>query len=145
MAQGGVSSYWWEGPAYGLWALTRAGLAPATLSAEAAEALRGSHEPPELAMALAAAFRLGVDRSLIARKTKELLRSQLHDGSWPCAPCLRVTAPTWTGPGEDAPGRRYADRRRIFSTAHAVAALQAVRQGPSRRRDSEETASDAGP
>ena len=55
-----------------------------------------------------------------------LLRAQHPDGSWSCEPCLRVTDPTHYRAGPEAPGLVFGDRRRVFSTAHAVAALQAV-------------------
>jgi hypothetical protein len=50
----------------------------------------------------------------------------LGDGSWPCAPCLRVTDPHEHVTHPHLRGTCYADGRRIFSTAHAVAALASV-------------------
>jgi hypothetical protein len=121
------ASYWWVGSAYGVWVRARTGLRGADLQAAAAELLAGSRTTPELAQALAAASLLGgTDQATLIGGLRQLVSMQLADGSWPCSACLRVTDPTEIEVGPDLRGRRYADGTRIFSTAHALAALQAA-------------------
>jgi hypothetical protein len=119
------ASYWWSGTAYGLWAQARAGLLEPRAEASIREAVATEHSAPQLAMALSAATALGL-RDAVDEAAGRLLIQQLADGSWPCAPCLRVTSPKVhvAAPGDGAAlGPSYADATRIFSTAHAVAAL----------------------
>jgi hypothetical protein len=122
------ASYWWPGPAYGLWAMARAGVPGVHLGETVAAACRGAREAPHVSMALVSALRHNVDPSTIGLTIARLLRLQLDDGSWPCAPCLRVTSPDCTASGGDAPGPVYADHWRVLSTAHSVAALHAARR-----------------
>jgi hypothetical protein len=121
------ASYWWAGAAYGVWVRARTGLRTAELQAAAAQLLATSTSTPDLAQALAAcALLCDDDRAALSAGTQRLMRMQLSDGSWPCSACLRVTDPAELEAGLDLRGRCYADRTRIFSTAHAVAALHAV-------------------
>lgn len=123
------ASYWWPGPEYGLWIRGRIGILhdPRTAGAVSA-ALTDTRPAPHGAQLLAAALALGREEEpepLVESAAAHLVRTQLADGSWPCAPCLRVTDPRETETHADLRGRVYADGRRVFSTAHAVAALQA--------------------
>lgn len=118
------ASYWWHGAAYGVWARTRAGLQSVALSEAAAKILATSQTTPELAHALAAASLIGaLDRRTLKEAVLRLLKCQLSDGSWPCEACLRVTDRTEMATAPQLRGPCYSDDRRIFSTAHAVAAL----------------------
>jgi len=125
-ANASVPSYWWNGQQYGLWALARASLLDERFTSAITDPLDLSHEAPDLPMALTAALSVGANRGLVAAKLDHLLSLQLDDGSWPCARCLRVTDSKVHSPDSDTGGRRYADKRRVFSTAHAIAALQVV-------------------
>lgn len=123
-AEGGVlPSYWWPGLGYGIWAQTRAGLVtPRTVQAATA-LLRTRPRPSFMSMALTAALEGPLDTPALSNARGELLAMQAHDGSWPCEPCLRVTDPRCHQAGSQLPGRVVPDRRRVFSTVHAVAAL----------------------
>lgn len=81
---------------------------------------------PQLAMALTAAVTLGSFEPEVYAAVRRMLAAQLVDGSWPGGPCLRVTSPQYRDAGQAASGMVVADRRRVFATAHAVAALQCV-------------------
>jgi hypothetical protein len=123
------ASYWWVGAAYGVWVRARTGLRSIGLSRAAAELVSTSMTTPELAQAVAAASMLpGTDRAALVGAARRLLSTQLADGSWTCSASLRLTDPTELDVGPDLRGRRYADGTRTFSTAHALAALQAVRR-----------------
>jgi hypothetical protein len=124
--RGAVPSYWSPGPAYGLWAQARAQLATDRTRATAAALLDRRPAPPFLPMLIvAAADAMGPGSKATAAGF--LLAQQRRDGSWGCAPCLRLT--DWREPTAryGARGRVYRDRRRLFSTIHAVAALSHVR------------------
>jgi hypothetical protein len=121
------ASYWWLGPHYGLWARARTGLRPPKLADAVATALLGTRATPQVAQVLAAASALRLDlRSLETEAARQLLRTQRSDGSWPCSPCLRLTEPSEIETHAELQGRCYGDGWRVFSTAHAVAALQAT-------------------
>ena len=121
------ASYWWLGPQYGLWARARTGLHSPRLAQAVATAFADARSTPQIAQTLAASVALQVaHQPLEAEATLQLLRTQLSDGSWPCSPCLRATEPSEMKTGLIMRGQCYADQRRIFSTAHAVAAAQAV-------------------
>ncbi len=124
---GVLPAYWWSDDAYALWLQARTG----SLTVEAAPAVRVLLDSavgcPQLAMVLTAAVTLGGFESDVDAAVRRILAAQLADGSWPCAPCLRVTSPQYHGAGQAAPGMVVADRRRVFATAHALAALQCVR------------------
>lgn len=123
---GPTPAYWWPGYGYGLWLdrlLDRPPPAADVL-------LRVLDEPPHAAPWLT--FGLGaalgrVPRAAVETAVRRLLAQQLADGSWPCAPCLRVTRRSYRRAGPDAPGVLFADGWRVFSTVHAVAALAAAR------------------
>lgn len=123
---GVLRSYWWSDPAYALWLQARVGL----LSAQAAPALQALLASgcacPQLPMALSAALRLDDHEFDCALATRRILAAQLADGSWPCAPCLRVTDNRVFDASPEAAGLVAADKRRVFATAHAVAALHAM-------------------
>lgn len=125
VGEGGVlPAYWWSDNAYALWLQARTG----TLSAAArpaVEALLASGLGcPQLAMVLSAAMTFAATGVDCAHAARRLIATQLADGSWPCAPCLRVTSPGTHIAASQAAGKIVADRRRVFATAHAVAALQ---------------------
>ena len=122
----GFASYWWDGPHYGLWARARAGLLRPAAAGEVAAALRETRTAPHVALAVVAALALHLSEENIRDGVHQLLRTQLGDGSWPCAPCLRITDPHEHVTHSQLRGTCYADGRRIFSTAHAVAALASV-------------------
>lgn len=126
-SDGVLTSYWWNDDAYGLWLQARTG----GLSGQARSALRAVLTSPlgcpQWAMAVSAALAMEGLEDELRTATRRLLAAQLADGSWPCAPCLRVTSPHYRGPLRSAPGAVVADRRRVFATAHAVAALHALR------------------
>lgn len=126
-AEATFASYWWLGPQYGLWARARTGLHSPRLARAVAAAFADARSTPQIAQTLAASLALQVaHHPLEAEATLQLLRTQLSDGSWPCSPCLRATEPSEVKTGPTMRGQCYADQRRIFSTAHAVAAVQAV-------------------
>jgi hypothetical protein len=124
---GGVlRSYWWSDDCYALWVQTRTHLLGQAASESVQIALLGNLGIPQLAMALTAGAELGLADETLADGTRRVLLEQFSDGSWCCAPCLRVTDPTQLWPDAGALGKVVADRRRVFSTAHAVAALARV-------------------
>ena len=124
---GVLPAYWWSDDAYALWLQARTG----SLTITAAPALRALFDSalgcPQLAMALTAAVTLGSFEPEVNAAVRRMLAAQLADGSWPCGPCLRVTSPQYRDAGQAASGMVVADRQRVFSTAHAVAAVQCVR------------------
>jgi len=125
---GAMPSYWWEGWAYGLWILSRAQFMSEEAATRARRILCCVRTAPDLPMVLVSAMTI---RSLVhpdmASGISRLLRAQLEDGSWRCGRTLRVTKMFEYEAATIAPGRTYPDRRRTFSTAHSVAALQLVR------------------
>lgn len=125
---GGVlPSYWWSGDHYSLWVQARTHLLRPVAEARVRGAVAAHPGIPQLAMGLTAAAELGLPAEILREATRGVLLDQFADGSWPCAPCLRVTAPDQLSPVPDAPGPVVADRRRVFSTAHCVSALAHVR------------------
>jgi hypothetical protein len=125
---GGVlPSYWWTGDHYSVWVQARTGLLPAAAGPRVRAAVAAHPGIPQLAMGLTAAVELDLTEEILRDATRRLLLDQLADGSWHCAPCLRVTAPDQCSPAPEAPGPVVADRRRVFSTAHCLAALSRVR------------------
>ena len=126
MNAGVLPAYWWDDTAYSLWVQART----CRLGSGATSAVRAGLEEhrtsPQLSMALAAAVLAGASDASVSDAASRLLGQQLSDGSWACGACLRLTDPRSFTAGPGAPGPLVADRRRVFSTAHAVAALQAV-------------------
>ena len=120
---GMLPSYWWEGWAYGVWIQSRIGFMTEPSSARARALLPGTSAPPDLAMLAVASMGSGGYDTVVQSAMQRLLRSQCRDGSWTCHRTLRVTLPNHRVAGPSAPGRTYGDRRRVFSTGHAVAAL----------------------
>ncbi|MBA3512321.1 prenyltransferase/squalene oxidase repeat-containing protein [Sphingomonas sp.] len=127
-AVGGLlPAYWWRDPGYGLWVQTRAGIDAAHASSAAARLLGDSRTQPLLAMLTIAAADEG--HRGMAAAIPALLDNQDHDGSWPCSPCLRVTNRRCHTASAANPGRVYSDRRRVFATAYALAALAQIQCG----------------
>jgi len=142
LAQGTYRPRWWTSPAYSLWAQAKAGLATCDSAALTSALLPLQRTVPFLPMLLSAAASMGCDGEVCQDAARRLLARQLRDGSWSCVPCLR-SGVLGTGIAESlidrwrdrvawlnsgALGAVHADWRRIFSTAHAVAALHAVRE-----------------
>jgi hypothetical protein len=125
-AHGADLAYWWPFPAYVLWARRRCGPPGSETTLAARGELARTASLPEAAMLLAAATTADDAADACRPAVVSLLAQQLRDGSWPCAPCLRVTEPWVFRGGADQPGQLYAGHRRVFSTAHAVAALHRV-------------------
>lgn len=128
LIDGVLPSYWWEGESYGLWLQHRTPLVPAIRHQRARRVLASaSTGAPQLAMTLAALTPCcGYHRLRGAAAT--LLSEQHADGSWPCNPCLRVTSRHERREAFHLPGTVARDRRRVFSTAHSVAALHEFRE-----------------
>jgi hypothetical protein len=122
VVDGVLPAYWWTSRAYSLWAQTRAGFELETTSRCATQLLGDEQRPVYLAMLISAALAQGVWSAPVEAAVARLVRERRRDGSWRCAPCLRTTRANHPC-GFDAPGPTYADRYRVFSTAHAVAAL----------------------
>lgn len=127
-SDGVLPSYWWSDHSYALWvqACTRQ-LGPAA-SGAVYMALERHGSSPQLAMALNASAQLGIPEGTLIRAAGQLVSQQFSDGSWRCSPCLRVTSPAAFDTGPAAHGPTVADRRRVFSTAHAIAALHRVQR-----------------
>jgi hypothetical protein len=121
-ADGVLPAYWWTSPAYSLWAQARAGFEPAVTARVAGEQLNAEQRPVYLAMLIQAALAEGEWSEPLDGAVRRLMGERFADGSWRCAPCLRTTRADHAG-GFDAPGPVHADRYRVFSTAHAIAAL----------------------
>jgi hypothetical protein len=119
---GVLAAYWWTSPAYSLWAQAHCGFEPHASSSAAEERLAREPRPVYLAMLISAAAAHGGWSAPLESAVSRLVNERREDGSWLCAPCLRNTRADHAG-GFDAPGPVYADRYRVFSTAHAVAAL----------------------
>lgn len=122
-----LTSYWWPSPSYAMWAQVRTSFSGPDAAARAAASLDPSCTAPESAMLIeAAAYGRRLTTKQAVEATARLLGEQFRDGSWPCSPCLRVTDPMVMSSSTTAPGKVYAGTRRIFSTAHAVSALNQV-------------------
>jgi hypothetical protein len=121
-----ITAYWWPHPAYALWAQSRAGYEIEAASRAAAPEISSNSQQPFLGMLMAAANHAG--RRHHSKAVATILEGQLGDGSWPCAPCLRVTDPRSDLATAASPGSIHADLRRVFSTAHALAALNQIEQ-----------------
>jgi hypothetical protein len=127
LRDGVLPAYWWTSPAYSLWAQARAGFHVSASSGTARKLLAGEQRSVYLAMLTAAALAGAGWSQLVAGAVARLVRARREDGSWLCAPCLRNTYADHPG-GFEAPGPIYADRYRVISTAHAVAALSRALQ-----------------
>ena len=126
MTAGVLPSYWWDDAAYSMWVQARTCRLGRDGSAAVRAALDEHRACPQLAMLLTAAAHAPLSDATLTDAASVLLGQQLSDGSWTCSPCLRVTDPASFTAGSGAPGPVVADRRRVFSTAHAVAALWAT-------------------
>ena len=126
--RGVLPSYWWSGYHYGLWVQARTGLLTAETSRAAEDMLRQPTGIPPLPLVLTAAAEMPISEETLCSAARVLLHEQNADGSWNCQPCLRVTSQKWFHTTINAPGDIAADKRRIFSTAHSVAALFRVRK-----------------
>lgn len=123
-----VHSYWWPSPAYAAWLQARVGFRSSEGGRCAASRLAETTSVPDLPMLLTAALRGDHFECRTAEKALSALVARQHgDGSWSCAPVLRVTDPRAQESGS-LDGRIFAGARRVFSTAHAVAALSEYRK-----------------
>jgi hypothetical protein len=125
-ADGLWPSYWWTSPLYAT-DVALAGLCddPAVTPDRVAAAVRAEATATafDLALQVSCLRRLG-DASGADVAAAALTARQLGDGSWPCGPVLRLTHRHVTEPWHAAdPGPLFADHRRLFVTATAVAAL----------------------
>jgi hypothetical protein len=118
-----IQAYWWNMPSYILWAQSKADFRADAASVNAHSLLDEPADNPHLAMALSAYLNKGKLDAKCNQAIRTIMSQQCEDGSWRCSPCLRVTDPRESIPGPTSKGTVYLDRRRIFSTAHAVAAL----------------------
>jgi len=128
MIAGVLPSYWWDDPAYSLWVQARTRRLGPDASLAVLAGLEEHRASPQLAMLLTAAVAVNAPEAKLFEAASRLFGQQLSDGSWPCSPCLRVTDPSSFAVGPGGAGPLVADRRRIFSTAHAVAALDILRR-----------------
>jgi hypothetical protein len=126
--KGVLPSYWWSDDSYALWVQARTRRLGSCAMGAVRNALEDHRETPQLAMALSAAAELGLCEGTLLRAARLLVAQQYSDGSWACSPCLRVTSPKTLDACADAAGPMAADRRRVFSTAHAIAALHRVQK-----------------
>jgi len=102
----------------------RAGFRAERAAEHAAAQLKHHQSAPELPMLLVAAADAGrLSREDAHRAATLLLAEQLTDGSWPCDPYLRLTAPAAQASSTSGDGRIFAGSRRVFSTAHSITAL----------------------
>ena len=124
--RGVVAPYWWTSPAYSVWAHVAAGVVTEGTGAVARSLLADGVGPPYTAMIIPGAW-VDEDPTWLGA-VEGLLRCQNADGSWDCGPCLRVTDPGVHEASAESAGRAYADGRRVFSTAHALAALDFARR-----------------
>jgi hypothetical protein len=129
----GLDSYWWPHPGYMLWTLEKTNskfLREMEMEMESPARLlrRGRVETPESALILSAmAEKCLVLLPNLVQASTSLMDLQRLDGSWDCAPCLRVTQQSSLFPAS-ARGTLYPGANRLFSTAHAVGALAAVQK-----------------
>jgi hypothetical protein len=122
-----LPAHWWTSPAYSLWAQSQTGFRITETASAAAQRLETEHRPVYLAMLINAALAEGNSDHRVVSAVTRLLAARLDDGSWPCDPCMRTTSANHPG-GWDAPGPVSGDPYRVFSTAHAVAALSRARE-----------------
>lgn len=127
--QGILPSYWWSGTAYSIWVQTKVGFMASHAAEHGLVLLRTLRDLPFSAMALYAALDGAVPRDSTLTGLRAILASQCLDGSWICGPCLRVTDRRCHQAGADRPGALHRDRRRVFSTIHAIAALARALRG----------------
>jgi hypothetical protein len=126
-SSGGLVAYWWATPAYLCWCLSKTGLATEREAAIARDGLAASRSAPELPMLLQALGDRRDDAATLRAAVSILVEQQLADGSWRCAPCLRLTDPRGSSPSSRLSGRVYPANRRLLVTAHCVAALSRLR------------------
>jgi len=123
------NSFWWSTPL------------PATEVSLAFLAALGTPEPPPPVLArwtpadsLEAALLLFItapagSRPRLEQLARKLLADQTDDGSWKCAPALRITARDCERPWEGTvSGPLFADPQRLHCTATALAALSKAHQ-----------------
>ncbi|HET7060640.1 MAG TPA: hypothetical protein VFI43_00515, partial [Nitrosospira sp.] len=138
------NSFWWETPLYG----TNACLAllKATGGAESGGKVRESMLENLLLLAPGNAFETALLLSVLMRLpdgvhaqpilskalalARELIVTQMTDGSWNTAPILRVTRRNCYEPWNEVdPGPLYADPNRLFTSASVVDALARLWHG----------------
>ena len=123
------NSFWWSTPL------------PATEVSLAFLAALGTPEPPPPVLArwtpadsLEAALLLFItapagSRPRLEQLARKLLADQTDDGSWKCAPALRIPARDCERPWEGTvSGPLFADPQRLHCTATALAALSKAHQ-----------------
>lgn len=120
---GRVLAYWWSSRAYSLWAENFSGTATEDTRTQAQQMLFACRTAPYLPMLLSVVATQNCQDLAWRAPVATLLAAQARDGSWPCTPCLRVTDRGEYLARKDARGRVHRDSRRLFSTAHSVAAL----------------------
>jgi hypothetical protein len=126
LVEGLLPAYWWTGWHYGLWAQSLIGLIDERSLSMALDLASECSPHPFTGIALNSVLRHSNESTTsakIATSAHYLCSTQWGDGSWSCDPVLRVTSRRVVSAGPDIPGRTYRDRRRVFSTAHNVAAL----------------------
>lgn len=129
LCEGLLPSYWWEGWAYGIWIQSRTRFMSEEAASRAVRVLPIVRRVPDLPMFLSSALTIdSIEAPVIRAGLRRLLQLQRQDGSWRCARSLRVTKMFQYEAATFAPGRTYCDRRRTFSTVHALAALYEARK-----------------
>jgi hypothetical protein len=121
-------AYWWPGEAYMRWACANLHAAAPGEAPPAPPAHSHRITVPDTPMLITADSKLGLTNPALNETVAGLIALQRRDGSWPCTPCLRLTDPRMLACTPHASGKCYAGRRRMFATAHAVAALWSVLQ-----------------
>jgi hypothetical protein len=120
---GVLPAYWWITKAYALWAQARTASFTDRIAEHALEELSASPSSPDRSHLIAAALRAGVPASALDPHLEALLAQQCADGSWPSAPCMRLTAPRVKESGPASVGDVYPGISGVFATLHAVAAI----------------------
>jgi hypothetical protein len=124
-----LNSYWWPRPGYMVWTLKKTNNRHLFEESYWNKLLdKRPIKAPELPMilnALVAQRFLCSNRGI--RAIASLTALQRLDGSWDCAPCLRVTQRSSLS-SLNASGSLHAGKKRLFSTAHAIGALAAIQK-----------------
>lgn len=120
--EGIINNYWWDTPAYSIWLQDKVGFLQGISSNLVLKYSHAHPNLPNLGMLLPSMISMKTDIETVEKFCYLLLKTQLIDGSWACAPCLKV--PHYSSPSSTVV---YADNRRIFSTIHALNALFKLR------------------
>jgi hypothetical protein len=120
-----AAAYWWTTPAYYALELARLDLP----SRPHRVGRPGEAGVFATSLALERSVLVGENPLALEAQVEALLDRQLADGSWPSAAILRVPGPAaQPGSASSRAAPPNADQRRIFTTATAVSALNAVRR-----------------